>query len=246
MYLNRPSLTLLFSLYLAISMPFPVFADSYEEKVFMMMRKINKHSQILNMTLSPNRSLLAILRSLENEVWIDVVYTWPLMKKGYEKRKLRIDPFPGTIFLMHWDKKGLFFKSDRLLSMRNAFHNRAILELAERETFVMDVRNHRIKPLDKSLKYPIFYYIKLLSSKQKCNRRLAISELVKFYHIARMRKNEASIDFEAVQSAFPKSFQKSKALLQELLQNASIEAVKEDLEKGKKIIEYIELEMEKN
>jgi len=96
-------------------------------------------SQVVDFLISPSKQWLAILSVGEGHPIVDIVELTEFLHNHEPKTLISINPFPGTINLVKWQKNQLLVTSDRRISQQNE-------ELSRVEKFYVAIDiNHTVR-----------------------------------------------------------------------------------------------------
>jgi hypothetical protein len=139
---------------------------------------------IVQLEASPDGQYLAVLSVGEGHPLIHIFETREIVKhfesyQTIDKNKdsylaayYSLNPYPGSVDIVKWNKKELFIKSDMLLNLPylNSSQHYMSLEANTFLNFALDMKSKKIRPLDKKLEDPIKFALSLLSDKKEEDR----------------------------------------------------------------------------
>ncbi len=115
---------------------------------------------IISLKASPDKRFLAVISVGEGHPVLSVYKLADILANKKATLAFEIDPYPGFINIVGWQKTKLHIQSDMLLTHREKDGGRVplVLALISTESFWLDVDTGTIIPISKELKKPAVYY----------------------------------------------------------------------------------------
>ncbi len=130
--------------------------------------------QISQIVASPDNRYLAVVSVGEGHPILEVMDIPTLVDKSKAKILIEMNPYPGYLAIDRWRGKNLVIESDMLLTHKDKNdHNRVpySLELDPSEKFILNISTSKLRPVNRLLRNPVKYYVKMLRHKKLSTRR---------------------------------------------------------------------------
>lgn len=136
---------------------------------------------IYQLSASPDGAYLAVASAGEGHPLIHIFQTEEIVKNfenfqtidknkdNYLKAYYSLNPYPGTVDMIKWQREELLIKSDMLLNLPylNSSNHYMSLDANSFLNFALNIKTKQIRPIDKKLEDPIKFALSLLSDKKE-------------------------------------------------------------------------------